>query len=146
MQANPAERIFFQEGSVLVTDARVVVERTTYPLRNITSVRSDGESLSRPGITFGIGGSLLGGLVSMSAASDLMSGWRDEAVMLRAVLGLLVVAACATVVWLSSRKPKAQYWVIIITASGEARAICSHDSLWIVKIVRAINDALVARQ
>jgi hypothetical protein len=140
-----AENVFFQDENVLITSTRVVMAGTTYPLRNITSVRAAGESISRPGLTFGLSLGAISGLVAVVSGANYFTGTSDGSTGISFVTSLLVFFLCTAIVWVARRQPRARYWIVIGTAGAESRAVSSLNAEWVVRIVRAINDAIATR-
>ena len=122
------EVTFYQQGNATVTSARVILNGTTYALRNVTSVqmRSRGPKLLWPIIIAAITG--------LVAVSTLVNGNFQ----VFAVSG----AICAFFVWIIV-SAKTNYVVAMATAGGEVDALSSTDKSSIEAIVAAINNAMV---
>ena len=121
-----AEQTFFNQDGISVTNTRVVIGGQTYAMSGITSVRSIEETPSRKGpIILGVVGIL-----------PLFAGEVGPV-----LFGLLLIGIA--VAWFIAKKPT--YFVGLVTASGESRALTSKDSAYISKIVNAINEAIIAR-
>jgi len=121
-----AEQTFFNQNGISVTNARVVIGGQTYAMSGITSVRSIEERPSRKGpIILGIVGIIIMFVGELSAI----------------ILGLIL--AGIAIAWFIAKKPT--YFVGLVTASGESRALSSKDADYISKIVNAINEAIIAR-
>ena len=121
-----AEQTFFNQDDISVTNARVVIGGQTYAMSGLTSVRSIEEKPSRKGpIILGIVG-LLCLFVGETTAI---------------VIGLAAIGGA--IAWFVNTKPT--YFVGLVTASGESKALNSKDPDYIRKIVNAINEAIIAR-
>ena len=146
-----AEEVVFVDDTVSITTARVVISGTTYPLRNITSVKmSRTVKPEVPAIPpkHGCAISLivLGAFMALGACSAF-----SEKVFIFAVPNMLISAAFifGGVMWMQSAKPTpaipsiTDYHVTIATSSGDDHALTSRDINYIEKIVASINDAIV---
>jgi hypothetical protein len=113
----------FNDADVHVSTTRVIIQGTTYPTANITSVRSFMVSPSRlgPVVFLVVGGILL-----------ITQAWVWAAIL------ILIGGA-----WLASVKKT--YTLLIGTAGGEHKALSSQKSDYINNIVAAINQAIVSR-
>lgn len=58
------------------------------------------------------------------------------------IIGALIFLAIG-IAWFILNKPK--YSVVLSSASGEAEALTSKDSDFISRIVKALNEAIIAR-
>jgi hypothetical protein len=132
--ADMDEEALYVNNNVKVTNTRFIVGETTYTIRNITSIKM---TITPPPsgcaivvICFGII-FLLGTLGTFS--KDPVSGF------------MLLLMACLVIGggidWL--RKCKPEYNVVIVSSSGENRALTSTDKHYIEDIVDSINDAIV---
>ncbi len=119
------EKTFLSEGGVTVTNARFIVSAQTYAMSGVTSVKSFEEMPSRKGpiILIAIG------LLAMLGGKDTI------------VVALLFLAGGIAWWFLA----KAKYYVLLSSASGEAKALSSPDRDWIGRVVGALNDAIVHR-
>jgi UPF0716 family protein affecting phage T7 exclusion len=119
------EKIFLNNGKVMVSNSRFVVEGQTYAISNITSVTSgktEGKQFKT--IIF-----LVIGLVLLTSGT------------VGILIGLfLLVAAFRNVDSL-----KTTYTVILNTSAGENKALSSHDQAYVSTIIAALNDAIVSR-
>jgi len=120
-----SEKTLYQDPSgIVVSTSRVILNQTTYALSNITSVRCEKRSPSYgPWVFFGLFGLILA----------MFEGSR--------MLGFVILAACILAFILL----KPTFRLILGSASGERTALESKQPAYIVKIVAAINDAIVAR-
>ena len=118
------------EKGIKVTSARFLVKGRTYAMSGITSVKTEVERPSKIGpvvtIFFGAVG-LVNSFANQSAPTGL--------------IGLVVVIV--GVLWFQSRRP--QYKVVLTTSAGEQQHFESSDGIFVGKIVKAINDAIVYR-
>ena len=122
------EQAFFEEGSVTVTRSRIVIGNQTYPVANITSIRTDTVAPNLLG-TFLLG--IFGVFLLLFGLSDSVGAFLVGAI-------LLVVAI---VRW---RQAKATYTIFFGTAGGERRALESEDADYVNRVARAIDQALIA--
>lgn len=124
------EKSFFQYEDVTVTNTRFMVGAQTFAMSNITSVQTLKQDPKRFWPTVFI---ILGGLYALAAlGSDNAGG---------AVVGLLF--AGAGVAWWLKVKP--MFHVMLRTSGGENKALSSEQREYIEKVVRALNEAIVAR-
>lgn len=120
----------FENGEVLVTTTRFVVNGQTYAMNGVTSVKSYKKDPSRVlPVIIGIAGliTLFSGFASGSTAASIFG---------------LVILAGAYFLW-KSQKP--EYSVRLATASGEASALNSNDNVYINQVVEALNNAIIQR-
>jgi len=120
------EQQFMNESGVTVTNARAIINGTTYSMANVTSV-SMGVIPAARGM--GIVLFIIGGIIA--AAAD------GGGSMFGALLALVGLAMAIFA--------KATYLVKLGSASGEATAMSSKDQGFISKIVVSLNEALIAR-
>ena len=119
------EKTFLSEGGVTVTSARFIVRAQTFAMSGITSVKAFEEQPKRAWpIIF-----LVVGILFLLGGKDSL------------VLGLILATMGGA--WLAIQK--ATFHVLLATASGEAKALSSHNRQWINKVVAAINEAIVHR-
>ena len=126
------EEKFLSEGNVLVTNARFVVNSQTYALSGVTSVKSLVETPDNVGPIIGV---ILGFVMAISAFGKGSVEWGLVAI------GLVFVTVAGLILW--SQKPT--HHLVLRTSSGEVRAISSRDGEFIVRVVAALNDAIIAR-
>ena len=131
-----SERMILQEGNIQITDKRAVLGTKTYSMANITSVAlaEDKPSLLLP-IIFGT----LGAFSLAASVCVLVLGDSVSTVL---VLGL-ISAGLAALLYFAKGGPK--YIVRIGSASGEIDGLISRNRQQMERIVKAINDAIVAR-
>lgn len=116
------EKTFLTEGGVTVTNARFIVPSQIYAMSGITSVKNSMETPKRAyPIVCGIVGLIL-------LASVPLVG--------------IVLIAIAVIWWVGQ---KAQYHVLLTTAGGEMKALSSTNKDFISNVIKALNDAIVAR-
>jgi len=124
------ETIFYENGQILVSTARITFWETTYPTANLTSVSVFHQKPKRwPAIVLLVFGVLLliGGF-SEGSSGSLIPG---------------MVAFFAGVIWLMLMKTR--YWLRISVASGDKRVLRSEDGSFVQELVDAIHRAIVAR-
>ena len=124
-----AERTFFSEGDVLVTNARLVSNGQTYAIAGVTSVKA----IVEPAKSTGVGWAIVGAALLLVA---LLNAW-----VLGIVLGAVVVVAGILV----AKSQKATHHLILHSSSGEVRAISSLDGDFIARILVAVNNAIISR-
>jgi len=120
------EQIFFEQGSVKVTNARFVVDAQTYAMNGVTSVKSRVTPPVRTGAFIAIG---IGLLVLIGAEGGTK------------IVGLLIAGAGA---WYLTQL-KATHAVYLSSASGEVQALSGHDEGYINSVIHALNEALIHR-
>ncbi len=129
------ERIFFQHGGVLVSNARFVTPAATYAMSQVTSVRTAADP-ERPPWALGAGtvSALAFGCGGLGA---LGHRWWF------AVLSVLAGLALAVLTY-GSRFLR-RYYVVIATSGGEVRALSGDNWQMIATVANAVSSALVAR-
>lgn len=123
------EVVFYTDGKgIRVTNARFIVEQTTYSMRNITSVKKKLTSPNRrwPLIAF------------VAALFFLLPGLKTP---LPYLLYSFISAGVGVTIWSFQ---KATFDLVISSASGESTAITSHEESYIEHIVRALNEAILS--
>ena len=119
------EKSFFNDGGVSVSNSRFIAQGQTYAMSGVTSVKSSRQDPSRKApIIMGIVG-----LLALAGGSTA------------AIVGLLLIAG-AVAMWFLQ---KAEFQVLLYTASGEAKALTSNDGAFVSNVVAALNDAIVHR-
>ena len=123
----------FHEGQTgKVTDRRVVLGETTFPLANITSVHPHTIEPNRP--RYVMGGLVVGLVFScamiVSEAPDWFAG--------------LALAACSAIGVVAAARAEVWHAVRIGTAEGESQVTATGDQQEIARIVEAINAAIAS--
>jgi hypothetical protein len=127
--AMSTETIFFQEGEVLVTNARFVVGPQTFAMRTITSVKGEMTPANYTGAVLLI---LIGLTISLVAFFNLAIA-----------MGILGVFIFAAGIWIACRR-KSIYAVVLTTAGGEITAHASKDWSYISQIIEALNQSIIS--
>jgi len=122
-QSQAAERTLFSDSNALVSTTRIILNGTTYPLSNVSSVRLLTKKANHLFTVF----AFLVGVVALAAQS-----W---------VFGLV----CLAIGFALAYGLKAQHTLLIGTAGGEHSALMSRDRIYIQGLVTAINEAVIAR-
>lgn len=126
------ETSVYQDPNIHITNLRAILQGKTYSMANVTSVSVFTQEASRmPSVVLAI----VGGLFVLVAlgAGDLRGCFLLLGLPLL-MIGILVAVSA-----------KDRHWVRIGSASGETNALSSNDREYIMKIVRAMNDAIVRR-
>lgn len=118
------ERIFFDQGEVRVTSARFIVKGQTYAMNGVTSVKQIVRYPSRSGPA------VLGLIGLMLAITGIAP-----------VFGLILIAIA--IFW--GIKQKADWIVVLSSASGETQALTSQDRHYIDGVINALNESIVHR-
>ena len=119
------EQIFLDDRGVSVSNSRMMYEGQTYAMSGITSVKSFEKKPSRVGPIILI---VIGVLMLAAGKSAIFAA-------------LLFLAG--GIAWWILAKP--DYSVLLTSASGEMKAYTSKDKDFVIKIVSAVNDAIVHR-
>lgn len=127
MSAQTAEKTYFSNGNVTVTNARFIVPTQTYAMSGVTSVKYQKNPPKRiwPLLL------VLIGFAAASKAGPTASIWHYLMFMLPGF------------VWLALQR--ATYSIQLSSASGESRALVSKESKFIKSVVDALNQAIVER-
>lgn len=149
-----SEDTIYADSTVSISTARLVINGTTYPLRNITSVKVGvTEVRSNGGKGCALGAVGCGGILVLTAGSAVLVTLAESGLTRDAGIGLvplLVAGSILTVsiIWLRSAKPKVDttFHVTIAASSGEAHALSSKDLSYVEKVVKHINDAIIKRE
>ena len=118
------EKIFFNQGSVSVTNARFIVDGQTYAMNGVTSVKQVVRHPSRLGpAVFG----LIALLILIGGGS--------------AIVGLVLIAIA--LLWGFNQKSD---WIVVLnSSSGEAQALTSKDKTYINSVIHAVNESIIHR-
>ena len=119
------EQVFLDDRGVSVSNSRMMYEGQTYAMSGITSVKSFEKKPSRilPIILLIIGLGIMG-----NGGGAI-------------IVGLLVVAG-GIAAWVLM---KADYSVLLTSSSGEAKAYTSKDKDFVLRVINAVNEAIVHR-
>ena len=137
-----SEQIFFQDGNVHVTSTRFIVESKTYAISAVTSVASSVVAPNTDGYRMTLAGGVL--CLVLTLFMVVSAGFSIEASGC-IVGGLLVGAILIPVGWLGIKRGKSTYIVTLATSAGEVQALSSFDPSYIERVVKALNQAIVAR-
>ncbi|MCE5280747.1 MAG: DUF6232 family protein [Deltaproteobacteria bacterium] len=119
------EQVFLDERGVSVSNSRMMYDGQTYAMSGITSVKSFEKKPSRilPIIL------IIMGLVVIATGGGAI------------VVGLLFISGGIAAWFLM----KPEYSVVLTSSSGEAKAYTSKDKGFVLKIIGAVNEAIVHR-
>lgn len=116
------EKVHFERGAVLVTNARFVNGVQTFAMRNVSAVEKTSAEPSW-------GAPIVFGLLGLFALSQV------------AIVGIVIIAATGGWVYYMSTKYR-----VILTASGSVQtALESRDEILINQVVAALNKAIIER-
>ncbi|MGB5158067.1 MAG: DUF6232 family protein [Desulfobacterales bacterium] len=119
------EQIFLNENGVSVSNSRMMYEGQTHAMSGITSVKSFENKPSRKGPIILI----VIGILALAGGKNT-------------IIGALIFLGGGIAWWIAQ---KAEYSVLLTSASGEAKAYTSKDGDFVRKIVNAVNEAIVHR-
>ena len=144
------EKIFFQQGNVLVSQFRLVIGGKTYVMRNISSVSTASDCLiKRPSkilykILIGIAFLLLLGTIQTTFFYILIANGKIP-LFYCTIIAILIIVIIFCFKKMSKLKPQYffSYFVRISTNSGTSDVLSSSDKQYIQKVVDAINQAII---
>lgn len=136
MEATVTEKIFFDAHGIKVTNARFIVNKQTYAMASVNSVKVGVTDLTPPK-TGSVILAAVGGVVLLSAFGNL------RAHVQMAVVGAAMLAG--GILWFRSIKPKFEYKLILTTSSGETTALTSLNEADIRVVEAALNNSIVHR-
>lgn len=123
-----AEKTYYSNGNVTVTNTRFIVPSQTYAMSGVTSVKYLKNSPNRMApIAVLIGGFLL---VAMSIGASA-SIWH------------YLIFMSPGIIWLALQRTS--YSIQLSSASGESRALVSKEGDFIKKVVDALNQSIIER-
>jgi hypothetical protein len=134
------EAVILSEGGITVTKTRFMVRGQTYALANITSVSAATIPPRRGGV---IALLLLGGLLSLIGFGTMSD--RGPESRLAGIILLILGLILAGVGLFVFKVQKDSYAVVLNTAGSEMRTSISRDGDFILRVVAALNEAIVAR-
>lgn len=121
------EKEFYRDGNVVVSNARFMVDSTTYAMSGVTSVKKGVFIPSRtPAVV-----AILFGLFCLFLTNIFLIKIVGIGVIILAIYNFIAL--------------KKTYSVILKTASGESQALTNTNSDYIDEVIVAINNALVHR-
>jgi Family of unknown function (DUF6232) len=122
----------YQDATIQVTNLRAMLPGKTYAMANVTSVS----------VFTQYGNTAPGVVVAVLGVFIALIGFA-----VRDALGCFVLFAAILIVAgvVYARSVKNIYWVRIGSASGETNALRSHDREYIMRVVNAMNEAIVRR-
>jgi hypothetical protein len=132
-----AEKIYYQDSNVTVTNARLVISGKAYQMSNITSVSMGWIEGNPPNRMPGAVPAALGLLVAFIT-------YVADAVGVAFFIGVLLFVG-GVILAAKAKKGKDKYIVNLGSASGETSALWSYDISYIRKIIDAINNAFAER-
>lgn len=122
-----AEIEFYKNGNVSITNARFMVNTTTYAMNGVTSVKRKQIEPSQQGpIIVGIVGLIM--IFTSSIMATQLFG-----------IFLIIIA----VIWFRSKKTT--YIVLLNSSSGETQALSSTNKNYIDEVINALNQAIIYR-
>jgi len=124
MENQGAEKVFYQDANVTITQSRFVSSSTTYAMRNISSVTTYHIQKSR----FWQIAIIIIGVMCLLAEDSR-------------IFGVIMICIGALALYLT----KDEYSVRIHSNSGESDGFISNDRSLIQKMVNAVNEAVVYR-
>jgi hypothetical protein len=144
--ASENESIFFQNGDILVTNARFVVGTKTFAMRGITSVEVvEGDEVveKQPGnsLAQAVGGIGLIFSLFVGVLCCLLFDCSYWVLVGAGIVGILIFLAAA----LLSTKWKRAFKIVLKTAGGEVTAYQSFDRGHISEIIRALNNSIISQ-
>ncbi len=125
------ETKIFERGNVLVSNSRFVIGNSTYPVRNISYVKSEIQKPKRliPALSVFLGVAMV--LISILTISVSTNG-------LAIGIGLIMLGAF----FLVTRKTL--HNILIHTNGGNVKAVSSPDGKLVAEILAALNSAIVS--
>lgn len=128
------EQVFLNEANVYVSSTRVVIERITFAMAHVTSVRTH---YTPPNVSFSLLLILVGGAATLFGfIATGRSGQDGPAFTLVAGLILLIVG----IVLYRAQQPT--YEVAIVNSAREHQTFTTADGVFVQRIQAAIADAL----
>lgn len=124
------EKIFLQEGNITVTNSRFIVPSQTYAMSGITSVKLAEKNPSKAGPIIFIVTGLLFWLGMGAGGEGFVAG---------------IIFALPGIIWLIKMLLNPVHIVTLTVSSGEVKALESKDRTLIVKVVNALNEAIIYR-
>ena len=120
------EKVFFDKGSVSVSNSRFIVHGQTYAMNGVTSVK---QAINNPPRFWPIVVGFIGLIIILGGtAGSIISGG--------IIFGLAIY-------WWTQQKPD---WIVVLSSSsGETRALSSKDHAFINGVIQALNDSIIHR-
>ncbi|HAH9728812.1 TPA: QacE [Escherichia coli] len=122
-----AEKEFYRNGNVIISDSRFIVGTTTYAMSGVTSVKRGERKPSRIApVIF-----TLVGLIVLFSGTE----WTHKGI------GIFIILA--GIAWF--RSIKTEYLVFLNSSSGESQALSSTDKNYIDQVILHLNEAIIYR-
>jgi hypothetical protein len=121
------ETVYLDENNVMVTNTRFSAEGRTFPLSNVSSVRSVRKDPPRQ----------IPIVIGLAALLAFIDGRSSNVV----ILGVLLLASAAGL-WFFQ---KPNFMVMLSTPTGETKALSSRDNGHVSKIIAALHSAIIHR-
>lgn len=126
-EATREEKVFFDDGDVVVTNARLIASGQTYSMANITSVKIGHRPAQRKWWRIVVA-------VFMMPVAHEVNRWY--------VIALILLCVA---LWRHEKGKQDMYAVAIHTSGGEQDATESPSKGYINGIIKAINEAMIYR-
>ncbi len=140
------EIVYFDDGGVKVTNIRLIVPNQTYAISGINSVSFFKEG---PNIIYMILMPLVAFFVALFVISPIIVIVSHQLEIPRelgmAFLALIILGLPSLVFIWSFQRQKPTYGVRLDTSGGRVRAFHSPNQDFIKRIIKAVNDAIIAR-
>lgn len=146
------EVIFEDRRGAKVTNTRVMLHGTTYPVNGITSVRAvtipPANGCAAMLVLVGIGVVLCGALFTVAGGMVLSNAEAREGGFVVLIVGISVLVIgviVAVAAFYSFNATKATYAVVIGTAGGDRRGLITSDRAFASAVREAIDTAVTRR-
>jgi len=142
------ESLFFQNGDIMVTNARFVVGAKTFAMRGITSVEvARSEEVVERESDKSLAGAIAA-VIGFAALLVIAGGfycWILYEFSFWIVVGAIIIAIVMFIVAGSlMTQSKQAFKIVLKTAGGDVIAYTSFDRGYISEIAKAINDSIVS--
>ncbi|MBU0493907.1 MAG: hypothetical protein KKA73_09035 [Chloroflexi bacterium] len=129
------ETVYYQDSQVRVTNARIVVGATTYALGQISSVSLKLKPANRTaGAIVMVAGIIIGSCVGM------LAGQGNQMSVALLIGGVIVAVGLVAIL-----TAKDKYTMVLVSSSGEMKALVHADKTYVQKVVDAVNTAIIGR-
>ena len=136
MEAVSTEKVFFEAHGIKVTNARFIVNKQTYAMASVSSVKVS-RTDKTPSKSAAILTTIVGAFVLAAAFGEIKQAWWAALV----GLGLMGLGW----LWAQSIKPLFEYKLILTTSSGETTALTSFSESDIRIVENALNESIIHR-
>lgn len=138
-----SEQTYFNENNIVVTNARFITREQTFAMGQVSAVRAAADPWFRMnwvmtgGVGLGVFG--LGAMLLLSVLTSDVPGQSTGCPLFTLACGAVLLALGVYFYF------QRYYAIVVATSGGNISALKSKDPKFILRVVAALNEALIAR-